>query len=160
MSSTSSTSALLARRLLGAALEATPGEGAEHDGAWVGAVERALADVADTLGRWFGPYGYHALLTRALVSTRVAHPALASLRVRAPLEPVLDGLAEAARLSGAPAAVDGLVALVATVVDLLGRMVGADMAYQLLARGLDRPNTTAPDQPAPPGDEPVSERAP
>jgi hypothetical protein len=138
-----------ARRLLsGAGAFAASGDPGDGPGP-VGLAERTSTDVATALARWFGPYGYHALLTRALTSARSAHPALASVSIRAPLEPVLDGLADAAETFGIPPVLDGVAAVLAAVLDLLGRMIGEDMALHLVERLMDGSQTNAANQPTP-----------
>jgi hypothetical protein len=105
--------------------------------------ERTAAALADTLTRMFGPYGYHALLTRALGQARAAIPALpalADVHVRATLTPQLDGVADAARTHGPEALTAGITVLLAAVVGLLGRVVGEQMALQLLERSMHSPD--------------------
>ena len=90
--------------------------------------------LAAELSRWFGPFGYHALLTRALADARVDHPVLRGVHVGAPPAPELDGLADAARAHGAGAAVAGVEAVLASLIDLLGRLIGDDLAVTLIDR--------------------------
>ena len=85
-----------------------------------------------TLTRWFGPYGYHALLVRALAETRPAHPALATVSVKGPTDPRLDGIANAAARYGATATVDAMIDVAASVIELLGRLIGEDMAAKVI----------------------------
>ncbi|GJG85519.1 hypothetical protein tb265_07000 [Gemmatimonadetes bacterium T265] len=113
---------------------------------------RVLDTMGETLARWFGPYGYHALLTRALVQARAAHPALAAVRVRAPLTPVLDGLPDAAHAHGGPAVTAGVAAVIAGVADLLGRVIGDDMTRHLLEPPMDRATRDDPPSLSPPAD--------
>ncbi len=126
MSPNSPAADALAHRLLAAASAAAVG------GDPVTVATRVLADIADTLARWFGPYGYHALLTRAVARAQPAHPVLATVRVHDLLTPVLDGLPEAATAHGVPAVHAAVAAVIAGVVDLLGRVIGDDMARNLL----------------------------
>jgi hypothetical protein len=90
--------------------------------------------LAAELSRWLGPFGYHALLTRALADARVDHPALRGVHVGAPPAPELAGLADAARTHGADAAVEGVEAVLASLIDLLGRLIGDDLAATLIDR--------------------------
>ena len=103
----------------------------------IATAERASADLGNALARWFGPYGTHALLTRALARTRPDHPVLADVRVRGPLAPVLDGLADAVPAHGPAAVTAGVVAVLGATVDLLGRMIGEDMALHLVERSME-----------------------
>lgn len=103
-----------------------------------------LDGVAHSLARWFGPFGCHALLTRALAHARLAHPGLTALRVRSALTPVLDGVAETAQTYGSTATTDGVTAVITGVVDLVGSVIGDDMALQLLERHTDGPPVDGP----------------
>jgi hypothetical protein len=69
--------------------------------------------------------------------------------IRAPLEPVLDGLADAAETFGIPPVLDAVAAVLAAVLDLLGRMIGEDMALHLVERLMDGSQTNAANQPTP-----------
>jgi hypothetical protein len=88
--------------------------------------------MGSTLTRWFGPYGYHALLARALAESRRVHPALAAVSVQGPTDPRLEGIANAAARYGAAATVDAVTDVAASVVELLGRLIGEDMAATLI----------------------------
>lgn len=102
----------------------------------VRAAEEVFEDVADSLSRALGPYGYHALLARALTKARLAHPALAGIRIRSAMEPYLDGLHGAASEHGLGALSDGLHATLAILVDLLGRLIGEDLAILLVSEAI------------------------
>lgn len=117
-------------------------------GADPGATMRVLDGVADALARWFGPFGYHALLTRALAHARAAHPALTGVRVRAPLTPLLDGVTEAAQAYGGEATTAGVAAVIEEVINLVGSVIGDDVTLQLLESHMDRPAHATAD-PAP-----------
>lgn len=98
----------------------------------VAVAERALRHLSDDLVGWFGPFGAHALVTRALVQARGEHPALAPVRVGGPSTPYFHGLGESGRVHGADAAVAGAVDMLASLVDLLGRMIGETLATALV----------------------------
>jgi hypothetical protein len=93
------------------------------------AAERLCAALRAGLGRWIGADGYLSLLDRALALARPAHPALEGL-------PCLGengtALADAVRTHGAEAVADGMEALVASLIELLGRIVGTEMAVRLV----------------------------
>jgi hypothetical protein len=93
------------------------------------AAERMCTELRTGLGRWIGVDGYRALLDRALGLARAEHPALADL-------PCLGGDLPAAvavvRAQGAGAVAAGLVALVAALIELLGRIIGDEMALRLV----------------------------
>jgi hypothetical protein len=93
------------------------------------AAERMCAQLRAGLGRWIGAQGYRALLERALSQTRPEHPALGGLSCLAEYEPVPE---TAVRAQGPGDMGAGLVALVAALVDLLGRIVGEEMAVRLV----------------------------
>ena len=112
----------VARRLLTRSGAATGAEQGILDSAT--GVEQAFRVLAEDLSRWFGVYGYHALLARALAQTRREHPVLATIQVRSEKEPWLAALPEAVGAHGVVAAIEGLVALLAELIDLLGRMIG------------------------------------
>ena len=107
---------------------------------------RVTTRLAESLARWFGPYGYHALLTRALSEAVSQHPVLADVRVRDPLAPVLDGLDDALKTHDPDAVLEGVVAVVAGVIALLARVIGEDMALRLVEHSMDGParNGTSP----------------
>ena len=136
----------LARRLLAASgqagaarvPDAGPGDVAEAVVAQSQAA-RVTTELAQALARWFGPYGYHALLTRALGEASLKHPALAGVGVRDPLTPVLDGLDEALETHDPHAVLEGVVAVVAGVIALLARVIGEDMALRLVERSMHGP---------------------
>lgn len=96
--------------------------------------DRAGRQLAAELSRWFGPYGYHALLMRALAQVRVDHPVLRHVHIGAPTAPYLDGLADAAALHGADALIAGVEAVLSALIDLLGRLIGEDLAVTFIDR--------------------------
>ena len=138
----------LAERLLASGGQSPLAEG-EDSGPLAGAA-RAGRHLAAELSRWFGPYGYHALLTRALAQVRAEHPALRAVQVGPPAAPYLDGLADAAQAHGPQATLAGVAAVLATLIDLLGRLIGADLAMTFIGytiRGMVP--ATAADAPTP-----------
>lgn len=102
----------------------------------VGAAEFATRHLAIALARWFGMYGYHALLSRALADAKKSHAALANVVVRAPLEPFLDGLGECAQSHGPAAMSEGVTSVLTTAIEVLGRLIGEDMAEKLVVQSL------------------------
>ena len=95
------------------------------------ATQRVCDDLRAGLSRWVGTEGYRALLERALVLSVTEHPVLGAISCDDG-----DALAatEAARAHGAAVLATGVVALVATLTDLLGRIIGEEMAVQLVER--------------------------
>jgi hypothetical protein len=98
------------------------------------AAERTCTQLSLGLGRWVGTMGYRALLDRALILARAEHPALSSLSC-AGGEPVTTA---DVRSEGAAEVAAGMVALVAALVELLGRIIGEEMALRLVEQtGID-----------------------
>lgn len=91
--------------------------------------EQLFADLRVGLGRWIGTDGYGTLLTRALVLARKDHPSLASLSGLAEGQPATSAAVQA---HGAGAVSVGLMALVAVLIELLGEIIGEDMAVRLV----------------------------
>ncbi|MEP6764618.1 MAG: hypothetical protein ABJB66_09925 [Gemmatimonadaceae bacterium] len=90
--------------------------------------EAVLSAVAVDLRRWVGAEGYFALLTRATAMTIAEHPVLKGISVLAIVEePAPNG-----RQYTFDDYANGVVALLATMMELLGRIIGDDMAVQLV----------------------------
>ena len=90
------------------------------------------------LFRWIGATGASALFTRARAQTMLEHPSLREIRLRQRPEPGLEGVTQAIQEFGATEATVGLRALLAALLDLLGRLVGDDMAARLMEHDLPR----------------------
>jgi hypothetical protein len=108
----------------------------------VAAADDVCRQLAHQLTRWFGPFGHHALLSRALTQARSEQPALDNVRIRSAAEPSLEGLEESMERYGTDATTDGIVAILMALIDLLSRLIGEDMALKLIdqsvpARGPD-----------------------
>jgi hypothetical protein len=88
------------------------------------------------LSRWVGRDGCHALFTRALAQARDEYPALAQIHLQPRSEPYIDGVAEAILAHGDHTTADALEAMLARLVELLGRLIGDDMAMKLIERTL------------------------
>jgi hypothetical protein len=93
------------------------------------AADRMCTELRVGLGRWIGTEGYQALVDRALVQTRKQHPALDGFSCLGGDEP---GTAAAVGKHGTSQVAEGLVATVAAVIELLGRIIGAEMAVRLV----------------------------
>ena len=124
----------VAQRLL--AMASTSSDARDESLDPVAGADRVGRALATTLSRWFGPYGYHALLSRALAVARQTHPALAQVRVRGPADPTLEGLSDAARAHGQQESVAAFTSVLAAVTELLGRLIGEDMAVQLMEQAV------------------------
>jgi len=110
------------------------------EGSGGGNSARGVAAACDNLyrelSRWVGSDGCHALFTRALAEARAEHPALQQIRLRARSDPYVDGVAETIIARGEPATADALEAMLVRLVELLGRLIGDDMATKLIERSL------------------------
>ena len=86
------------------------------------------------LSRWVGPDGCHALFTRALSQARTGNPPLGQIKLRVGSEPYIGGVAETVVAYGDAATAKGLESMLVYLVELLGRLVGDDMATKLIER--------------------------
>ena len=77
-----------------------------------------------------------ALFTRALAQARTEYPALGEIQLRARSEPYIDGVAETIMAHGDPASAEGLEAMLIHLIELLGRLIGEDMAMKLIERSV------------------------
>lgn len=101
---------------------------------------RAAAAACDylyrELSRWVGRDGCHALFTRALAQARTDHPVLEEIQLRAQSEPYVEGVAENIIAHGDAATAEALEWMLVRLVELLGRLIGDDMALKLIERSL------------------------
>ncbi|MEO7136721.1 MAG: hypothetical protein ABI037_03300 [Gemmatimonadales bacterium] len=95
----------------------------------VAAAERICVQLQAGLARWVGTEGYRALLLRVLELTRAEHPALSRVSCNGSDE---QEIAAAVRAHSAAEVTAGMVALVATLIDLLSRIIGEEMAVELV----------------------------
>lgn len=107
---------------------------------------RAAAGLAAALrrglDRWIGADGYRALLGRALDESRELLPVLTAVSAREPDELALQA---AVRQHGADALAEGMVALLTTLIELLARIMGEDIALRLVEEaGLSVLSPTGP----------------
>jgi predicted ArsR family transcriptional regulator len=100
-------------------------------------LQRASTRVADDLRQSVGEDGYSALLVRALSRTQTDHPVLKDIRRADPAGMQLD-VVGGVEGHGAATVGAALEALLATVVDILSDLIGADMVRSLLDHD-DRP---------------------
>jgi hypothetical protein len=107
------------------------------------AVGRICTRLGTGLARWIGAEGYRALLRRALDEERAAHPALGKLQCNGDNNAAI---AAAVQAHGSDEVTAALVSLVAALVELLGRVVGEEMAVQLIVQaGAGRPSGVSSD---------------
>jgi hypothetical protein len=81
------------------------------------------------LSRWIGTDGYRALRGRALDEARSAHPVLDRMTCDGT---DTDQIAAAIEAHGAAPVAVALEAFIASLIELLGRIVGDEMAAQLI----------------------------
>jgi hypothetical protein len=79
--------------------------------------------------------GYRALIDQAVLLARAEHPELGTLSCHGGDEPVTTA---AVRAHSAAEVATGMVALVATLIDLLSRIVGEEMAVELVNQAVTR----------------------
>jgi hypothetical protein len=101
---------------------------------------RAAAAACDhlyrELSRWVGSDGCHALFTRALAQARIEYPAFVQIQLGARSQPCIDGIAETIMAHGDAATAEVLETMLVRLVELLGRLIGDDMAMKLIERSL------------------------
>lgn len=99
---------------------------------------RAAAEACDALyrelSRWVGHDGCHALFARALAETRPLYPALEKIQLRPRSELYVEGLADSIMARGDPETAEALESMLVRLVELLGRLIGEDMAGKLINR--------------------------
>jgi hypothetical protein len=96
------------------------------------ALQRACRRAIDTLRDSMGEEGCDALLARAFARAEPAHPALKDIRPVNGVGLRLDGIVATSTTRG-PAEVNAAVeALLAALVDVLARLIGEEMAIQLM----------------------------
>ena len=95
------------------------------------AAEQSFHRLSDTLGRWVGAEGSQALFSRALALAQAQNPALRVVPPPARSALFLDALAASAP-HDADALTDGVVTIMTTLIELLGRLIGHDLALMLV----------------------------
>jgi hypothetical protein len=117
----------------------------------VAAGERLVVRMTGGLSRSFGPYGALALVSRALTRAQPVHPPLSAVKVTSESVPGLPGtVGHSARVTGLDASAnsydaatltDAVTAWVAQLADLLGGLIGDELAATILeqsaATGMD-----------------------
>lgn len=99
------------------------------------AADRLCLELHNGLSRWIGIDGYRSLQDRALREVLADHPALAELSFAGS-----DTAAtlRAVQAYGKEEVAEGMVALVGSVLELLGRIIGVEMALRLVEHWGDR----------------------
>jgi len=96
------------------------------------ALQRTCARVSENVREAMGDDGWNALLVRAIAQTESAHPALSSIQLLNEGRVHLEGVVESVEAHGTAAVTEAVEALLATLVDILGRLIGEDMAIRLI----------------------------
>jgi hypothetical protein len=117
----------LTRRLVARATD----ESEAPDGSALAVLE-ACERTYRELTRRLGQTGSNALLTRALAQARTEHPVLKEIRIGGSSKASLDGVTEAVQVHGVPKVAAGLEATLEKLLDLLSRLIGADMVVRLV----------------------------
>ena len=100
------------------------------------AAAEASGHLYQALSRWLGSDGCHALFSRAHAQARTEHAALEHIQLRARSEPYIDGVAAAIMAHGDPVTAEALEAVLVHLIELLGRLIGDDMALKLIERSV------------------------
>lgn len=111
---------------------------AESGGAQGTALAAALVaeNLCRALSRWIGTDGCHALFVRARADAIADHSALETMELRVREEPYVANVAKSIEELGDPATAQALEAMLAGTVELLGRLIGHEMATNLIERSL------------------------
>jgi hypothetical protein len=133
----------IARRLL--ALERAPGSSKDGATPTAAQLQQLCTRVTENLGDTMGDDGCTALLARALARTESAHPVLTIIRRISNGDIVLDGVAAGVESHGVGAVILGLEALFTALTDILGRLIGEDMALRVMELGAPRAQRGEPE---------------
>ena len=96
----------------------------------------ACDDLYRDLSRWVGRDGCHALFARALAEAQLEYATLDQIKLRPRSEPYVEGVGETTVSHGDAATADALESMLVHLVELLGRLIGNDMATNLIERSL------------------------
>lgn len=94
--------------------------------------ERVFTQVSGNLVRWIGPDGSQALFTRALVLAQAKKPVLKAVPPPAGSAVLLEPLAATVDPQDSNAMMDAAAMILATLIELLGRLIGNDLAIRLV----------------------------
>lgn len=107
------------------------------------AVTSAFQRVSVELTRWVGADGCNALINRALSRAQASHAGLSGLTIPNHSRPVLEGMPDAIAAHGAGAIAAGLEAMLVTLFELLGRLIGDDLSLKLAEQSMSSGSSTA-----------------
>jgi hypothetical protein len=106
--------------------------GADDPGAVATAMQRLCTRISDNLRRAVGDDGYNALLVRVLTPETGEHPVMADIRRSGDTATCLNGVVAHVDDHGVTPVAEALEMLLATLIDVLGGLIGADMALNIL----------------------------
>ena len=115
--------------------------------------ERVFSQVSDNLVRWIGPDGSQALFARALVLAQAQRSALNAIPAPARSGLFLESLAATVDPQDTNTVTDAAVMILATLIELLGRLIGNDLAIRLVLERAPGVNPSQPRRPVRPGAE-------
>jgi hypothetical protein len=93
------------------------------------AAKRLFSQLETGLARWVGAEGFRVLSGRALRQAQASHPALGDLPDSGR---DVGAVVSAVRTNGAPKVAAGMITVIATLIELLGRIIGEEMAVRLV----------------------------
>jgi hypothetical protein len=93
------------------------------------AAKRLFSQLETGLARWVGAEGFRVLSGRALRQAQAARPALGDLP---DCGRDVGAVVSAVRTHGAPKVAVGMITVIATLIELLGRIIGEEMAVRLV----------------------------
>lgn len=112
------------------------------------AAERAFQGVSGNLTRWVGPDATHALFARALVLAQRQSPALHAVPPPTRSALLLDAVAAHGGPHDNTAVIDATGMILTTLIELLGRLIGDDLAVRLVAEDRSSRDGVRPPRPA------------
>lgn len=98
-----------------------------------------LIRISANLSIFIGKVGCHTLLQRALASARSEHPALKGITIVTQPEIAIAGVLESIQAHGAADTEAGVESVVVSLIVLLTRLVGEDLAVKLVEQGESEP---------------------
>jgi hypothetical protein len=100
--------------------------------------ENVLQRLYTQLTLWFGTEGCNALFARAINRTQIAHPVLDQVLRRPPRAQFFEDDCDSLSPEHAALLSAGVVALIATLIMLLKRLVGDDIAIRIIAQKIQK----------------------
>ena len=97
---------------------------------------RVCGDVQAGLSRWFGPFGSLALLNRALSRAQADHASLLGVQFSVTDPPRLGGAPDRRAAHDDAATTAGIAAMLVSLSDLIARLIGDDLAINLLTQSV------------------------